>query len=221
MKWMLSFIALSGLLCASAAHASEPGGFEAQLSLGYGVPFGHAQQTVWAAGSDPAGDLVLPTQLNGWFSSAVPLRLALGWRSPYVFVGMAGQYAWTVPATGPGAACSPCRGVGSDVVVGPAVDVHVLPGGTIDPWLGWDIGIESAQFDGYFPNEGGIPPYEATVNALAWLATWRAGVNLKLANQLRGGPFVSVSYGDLGGPQDGSHGWVLGGLRLVFDSSER
>jgi hypothetical protein len=117
------------------------------IDLPYGVPLGHAQQTVWIAGSDPAGDLVLPTQLNAWFPSAVPLRLALEWRSPYVFVGMAGQYAWTVPVTGPGAACSPCSGVGSDVVVGPTMDVHVLPGGAIDRWLGWDIGIESAQFD--------------------------------------------------------------------------
>jgi hypothetical protein len=220
MKELAPLAALALLLTSGAAHATEPRGFEASLSLGGSVPFGNAQQTVLQGGSDPAGDLVLPGRLNQWFSSAVPLRIALGWRSPYFFVGGSAQYAWTAPATGTGSACAPCDGTGSDVVIGPAVDVHLLPGGAVDPWFGSVLGIESASFDGVFPNEGGIAPYHSTVNSIGWLGTWQIGADVKITDQLRGGPFVGLSYGQFLGPADGSHGWAVAGLRLVFDSTD-
>jgi hypothetical protein len=209
------------LFAPCAAQATEPSGFEGSLSVGGGVPFGHAQQTSFGGGSDPAGDLVLPSQLNQWFSAEVPLRIALGWRSPYVFLGGTIHYAWTVPATGSGSACSPCGGAGSDVVVGPSLDVHLLPGGAVDLWIGSVLGIESASFNGAFPNEGGLPPSQSNVNAIGWLATWQIGADVKLSDYLRGGPFVGVSFGQFAGAADGSHGWVSAGLRLVVDSSEK
>ena len=213
---------VAAVLAGATAHATEPSGFEANVSLGYAAPSGTITPDNFGGGSEVRPYRVLPTNLNQWFSSAVPLRLAVGWRRPHLFVGAAFQYAWTVPATSPGSACAPpahCNGLGSDVTFGPSVDFHLLPEGTIDPWIGAQIGLETTSFDGVFrQNDGSLAA--GNVWALSWIATWQTGIDVKLADHLRGGPFVGFSLGSAGGA-DGNHEWIFGGLRLVFDSAEK
>jgi hypothetical protein len=74
-------------------------------------------------------------------------------------------------------------------------------------------------FDGTFMNQAGFSS-SSNVWAFGWIAMLQVGADFKVADHVRGGPFVGAASGQWTGPENIWHEWVFAGLRVVFDSAE-
>jgi len=204
MKAGCSFACLAAaLLCAEAANAAPPVGFEASVAVGYAVPSGYVPAEMWG-GSDPGPAMSAGDDLHVWFPSALPVRLSAGGRLPHLFVGGYTQYA-------------PAQRGGDDITLGVEADGHLLPGARLDPWLGLGLGLELV----HPPNSG-----FGLADSYGWLTNLQAGVDVNVTEHYRVGPFVGVAFGQFfgngvnGPPAAGTsadHWWLSAGLRIVFD----
>jgi hypothetical protein len=207
---VLAAVALAALpVAAAAAPASatappEPG-LVLSLDGGYGWPLGDI------AGGQALADLA---------SGEVPVRFGIA----YQFGGSlrAGAFLEIAPAfLRPGACSGGCNA--SSLRVGLEGQLHFLPRGAVDPWIGLGIGGEA--FWAQALDEGA--PAEITWAGFL-IPIVQAGVDFEVSRTVRLGPWVGVLVGEFtqrstSGPgQDGSidargwHGWLQTGLRATF-----
>ena len=214
---------LLAAIAGSAAAAPEqqppegPGetGLVVGLRAGGGVAFGTLQRD-----GVPVRDVVQ------W---KVPLWLEVGYRfSGHVHGELYFEYG---PGSVPSAYCTPgvtCSA--ADARFGLAVELHLAPARTVDPWIGVGFGVEvlNAQLSDAQP----LAPagrYEFTWAGIELPV--EAGLDLALSDRFTVGPYVSASFGQFtsisqgpvgeereSGAIDGraTHGWVQVGIKTTL-----
>jgi hypothetical protein len=195
----------------------EHTGFQLGLRTGVAIPLG-------TAGGSPG------VAMSDVFSPQVPIILEIGGKPiPNLFIG--GYLDLSFGGAG-GQQSTECdlAGVSCFAVnarLGAEVQYHILPGGNVNPWLGYGIGYES----------GGISATEGNVTSSyrfsgLEFAHFMAGLDFRLSRAFGLGPFLGFSLGQysryhLEGfgsnvTQDGDiaekalHEWLTLGLRTVF-----
>jgi hypothetical protein len=201
----------------SPDHRPPPGarvGFQLALRTGFQVPFGQV-----AAGSN----------MGDTFSGQVPIGIDIGWKFiPELFVGAYGSlgFGGTSGATAGACAALDATCVTVSLRLGLEALVYLAPSASIDPWLGYGIGIEST---GFSASVGGQTVSEAVAG---WeFGHFMAGVDFRLTKYIGIGPLVDFSLGQYssentkdasGNSASGSitqqalHEWLLIGGRVLF-----
>lgn len=206
--------------------------FEGGLRLGYSFAGGdYMSGSPLGAASESAG--------LGGQKGSVPLTLDAGMRiAKYIYVGGFFQYAMLSsqcfsPTTEPGetstASCS-----GHDLRVGIDVQLHVVPRGSVDPWIGLGFGHEWLAVN--TSESIGSASGTQSVTFDGWnLADLMVGVDLRMPNGLAFGPYLEISSGSFGSyngsvtsggntqtessdiPTKSSHQWITLGARGTFE----
>jgi hypothetical protein len=200
---------------AAAQRAGDDTGFLLAARAGYGLPFGEV------ARDGQAVEDVVPAK--------VPLWLELGYRfGPRVqgdlFVELApGRVADA--ACGAGGSCH-----AYDLRFGVAVQLHLAPRASLDPWVGVGLGVEILQAEVQGPDPTAPPGgYEWKWAGIE--IPLEVGVDVRISNRLAVGPYLSVSLaqftsveerpvggtGPIGAIDDRElHGWVQAGLKATL-----
>lgn len=216
----LRVLAVAVLLAlAAAAPAAEPPAAERgpllTVRAGYGIPSGDVVR-----GGPAVSDLV---------ERKLPLGFAVGYRlTRRLWAELSFELAPATPAPSLCAGGTSCSA--SDVRVGAAVVVRLLPGARLDPWLAAGAGVEVL-------NVAGRDPSSATPSRTQWswagveLPSLAAGVDLALSSYLGVGPWASLSfarYTSDSAKAEGSetvsgavrgrsvHRWLAGGLQATL-----
>jgi hypothetical protein len=167
--------------------------------------------------SVPLGKLQKDTSLSDVFSGQVPIMLDIGGKLiPELFLG-----GYLGLGFG-GAAkdnCASCAAVG--LHLGIEAQYHILPGGQVNPWLGYGLGFESAAL-----SDGST--------SVGWggfqFARFMGGADFRINRVFGVGPFVDLSMGtytkvnvDTGSTttkgditETALHEWLTFGVRFVF-----
>jgi len=211
MRVVACLVVLTSLAFGRVASAQqvpkERVGFQMALRTGYAIPMGDASEDV---------------ELSDGVTGQVPLFIEIGGKiSSNVFIG--GYFGL---AFGGGKNCDDadsCVAVG--VRLGPELQYHFTPAGSVNPWIGYGIGIESlaiaAETNG-----------QETTTSLSGFeyARLSGGVDFRLSRVFGIGPFVDFSIGEYtrfefdtpvfdadGDIEDGAaHQWLTLGVRGVF-----
>ena len=195
-------------------HLNDDGALELGFRLGYAVPMGSAFS---GSSSDVGqGDL---------FSSRVPFWFDLGYRIPNVYVGLFLQVGIVNIAQNTTTGCGQGNGIscsGSDITFGGGLAAHAAPGAIFDPWLGLGFGYEWLTFSESAPGASASLSFDGPQ-----FFTFQIGGDFKTVDNLRFGPFVSISTGQYqkaslsgtsGDIRDQTfHQWITFGLRGVYD----
>ncbi len=177
----------------SGSKGTTAGGFEANASgvapnalhvgfrVGYGIPIGESDE------DHPLGDTYL---------AKIPLWLDLGFKvTPNVLVGLYGQYAYALMASG---VCSDDDRCSGDVFrFGVQAQYDVSPEDDLSPWIGLGIGYEVARGRGPvdYPLMGRrAARTNARLSGFEFL-NLQGGVNFRVGSGFALGPFVSLSTG--------------------------
>ena len=206
-----SVVAGAVLLGGGTALADDVNsGIEVGARVGYAIPLGSA------AGGTPSVDL------SKYISGAIPLWLDAGYRlaSPNLFLGAYFQYGIGFN----GDALNGCQCSTNVVMYGIQAHYHIMPDATFDPWVGYGLGMESANYSG--PNSSG-----------GSLTGWDYGI-LQVGGDYRGlmdslsvGPVLMFGFGQYnnqsasqGGqsasqsiPNQAMHEWLTIGVRGAYD----
>ncbi len=190
-------------------------GFQMALRTGYMVPLGNA--------SGAPGD-----SMGNTFSGQVPLLVDLGGKpDPHLFLG--GYIGIGVGGTS-GLTSDRCSAgnitcVTATFRLGLELQVHLAPAASVNPWLGYGIGLESTALSA--SGGGG----SGSVGVTGWeLAHLMAGVDFRVSRKVGIGPVLDFSLGkythetqtvngtDSGGdlPNTAMHEWLMLGVRVVF-----
>ncbi|MEI9936560.1 MAG: hypothetical protein WDO69_04975 [Pseudomonadota bacterium] len=216
MRWALSTIGSFAVLgFAGMAHAQSAApareGFQIDVRTGFALPMGNFSK-----------DLKLADLTTG----QVPVITDIGAKVlPELFVGGYLGVAFGGEAGTAKAACNlnggGCTSLG--FLLGLEAQYHFLPGGSVNPWLGYGIGVESI---GLTPgNNGGDT---ATASGFQF-ARLMGGADFRINRVFGVGPFVDFSLGKYstvsGGtagsdsrdiPETAVHEWLTLGARFVF-----
>jgi hypothetical protein len=154
------------------------------------------------------------------FGGQVPLILDLGFKpSPNVFLG--GYLGLGFGGTGDGVRCDTSC-VAASFRIGLEVQYHFAPAESVNPWIGYGIGIESAAV-------GDSNNNSVAVAGVEW-GHFMAGLDFRVSKSVGIGPLVDFSVGQYsheevkynGLDQQGdisntaTHEWLLIGGRLVI-----
>ena len=202
-------------------------GFQLALRTGASVPFGKA-----------TNDL----DLSDFSSMQVPFLVDIGGKPlPYLYLagyigfGFGGAAGTTSDFCN--AADLGCAGFGWRA--GAEVHYQFIPGGKVNPWVGYGIGYEAlsmamAKEDAADDDE--IEEEEVAAAALAGyeFAHIMGGADFRINKVVGVGPFLDVSFGrytkvgvadgagetsdsaDIDDSDEATHGWVTFGVRVVF-----
>jgi hypothetical protein len=211
-------LSIAFLLVTGAAHADEEQpeqkspaattGFEAGGRTGFLFPTGK----LTSAGDD----------MSSGITGQIPIWADIGYRvTPSLFVGAYGQLGFVLPKNCP--STSSCSG--TDLRLGPEILFHGSPGAGTDPWFGAGIGWEILTLT---ESQGGNS-VSATASGIEFM-NLQAGIDFRLADHARIGPFASFSMNEttsvsasLGGTSGSSsdfdkslHFWLGAGLRVAY-----
>lgn len=213
MRRLLTCAAGLGLLTfCGAAHAADPpaphAGFQLALRSGFSVPVGKAWKD-FSMSDITTGQLPLILDIGG---KPIP-ELFLGAYIGFAF-GKAAGFTKDTCELGGGCATGSFH-------LGIDAHWHFLPGGWLDPWVGYGIGIESLAVGE--SKDGTIDSYGVAGFEFAHLmlgADWRPERIVGL------GPFVDVSFGKYSSitsnsdtkdiPDTAFHSWVTLGVRGIL-----
>jgi len=191
-------------------------GFQMALRTGAAVPFGKVLQDL---------------DLSDYSSVQVPFLVDIGGKPiPELFIAGYIGFAVGRPSGSTEDFCerrdAACAGFGWRV--GAEVQYHFIPGGQINPWVGygfgWEafaLGITRNDADDEFDEDD----YFATAVAGYEFAHLMGGADFRLNRIVGLGPFVDVSFGryvdvdtskELDDADRATHGWATFGIRVVF-----
>lgn len=218
-------IGLLGTLTAStAAWAQTPPartGFQMDIRTGYAIPYGTA---IGSQGESDGGELAMSDYVSG----QVPLIVDIGGKViPNLFVGGYFGFGFGGAAGNASTSCERSGGgcLAVSLRVGALAQVHFIPEGDVNPWLGYGIGFESVAL---------AQDRNGTTSSLAFggweFAHFMGGVDFRLTRVFGIGPFIDVSMGQYGSAsadngdttidqdieEKALHGWVTFGARFVF-----
>ena len=211
---MMAGIAAAGLLAGATASADDVySGIELGARTGYSIALGSATGSGPGAPSANLGDVI---------SGAIPLWIDAGYRfaSPNLFVGAYFQYGIGFN----GSQLNNCQCSTNVVMYGLQAHYHFLPDQTIDPWVGYGIGMESANASG--PNGTGL-------SLSGWdYGIFQVGADYRgLVDNLSVGPMLMFGLGQYGNastsqggqsssqsiPNTALHEWLTIGVRGAYD----
>lgn len=203
-----SLAALTGT--ASAAPPPPPRvGFQMAIRTGYSVPMGQAQQ-----GAD----------MSDFVSGQVPFIVDIGGKIiPQLFLGGYFGLGFGAPAGTVKRECdllaATCVAVG--LHLGIEVQYHFLPHGSVNPWLGYGLGIESTAVSLSVDNRSQSLGYTGFE-----FARLMGGVDFRINRVFGLGPFVDLSLSQFNRisdestsatiPNQATHQWLTIGARFVF-----
>jgi hypothetical protein len=208
----LGYVGLAG-----AETPAERTGFQMALRTGVAIPFGEIDK----------GE-----KMSDFTSVQVPLIVDVGAKViPQLFLG--GYFGFGFGGAGGDLADSCSASSASCVSVGLRIGIeaqyHILPRGSVNPWLGYGIGYESLALsigndsrDTASVGSGGLE-----------FAHFMAGADVRLSRGFGIGPFVDVALGrystfstdlgnghtissDIDDSERATHGWAMLGARMVF-----
>jgi hypothetical protein len=208
-----------------------PSGIEIGFRTGYAIPSG----SIDGDSGDPLGN-----PLSNYTSGVIPFWFDAGYRLawPSIFVGGYFQYGVGLGAGNDGQSPSACSAAGLScsahvIMVGLQAQWHILPSGTLDPWVGLGIGMEFASAS----ESGSSIPSGAsgstTISASGWdYQIIQGGLDIHLVRDFSFGPFIMFAVGEYstesqssshGGSQsvtinsNALHEWVTLGVRALYD----
>ncbi len=210
---IMTAVVVAGMLAGGSALADDVNsGIEVGGRVGYAIPLGSL------AGGGGTG---ANTDVSNFVSGALPLWLDAGYRfaSPNLFVG--GYLSWGPGFNGSG--LNNCSCSTNLVQYGLQAHYHFLPDQSIDPWVGYGIGMESLNLSA---QNGGQ-------SISGWdYAVFQVGADYRaLLDNLGVGPVVNFGIGQYnnlstsaGGqstsasiPNQALHEWLTIGIRGVYD----
>jgi hypothetical protein len=201
---------------ADALPAGPPArrGFQMAFQPGYSLPFGRVSGA-------PSSDM------TDFFNGEVDVvPIVVGWKfTPSLFVGAFGDIGLGGTAGGTALECRAAQATCTSAMVRFGIDVafSFLPANALNPWIGYGVGVETANFS---RSDG------SDVGYTGWAyANVSGGIDWRAAPGVGVGPFVDVELGrydqqdltDSNGHSTFSdvshktvHGWVTIGVRLVI-----
>ncbi len=180
-----SVVVLGGV---SPAHAE---GFELGARTGYGIPLGKAV------------DQGTNNDLSDSISGMIPLQLDVGYRViPSLMVGGYVMYGFGFTGDALSKSCDSLQGLGAtdvscgvhDVRLGIQAQYHILPKGSVDPWVGAGIGYEWLTFGIDISNAGQSSNVSSTGHGFEFI-NLQGGADFSVAPGFGLGPFLSLSVG--------------------------
>ncbi|HKO48740.1 MAG TPA: hypothetical protein VJV79_13505 [Polyangiaceae bacterium] len=195
-----------------AATPERHTGFQMALRTGLSIPFGEA---------------VKNENLNDLSSIQVPLVVDIGGKPiPELFLGGYLGLGYGGPSGALREWCSTestsCTSV--DLRFGVQAQYHFLPGGAVNPWLGYGIGYESLAVSRNTGRSSG----SLDLGGLEF-AHFMGGADFRISRVFGLGPFIDLSLGKFssisndtsfsstsGAAQHSTHGWLMLGARFVF-----
>lgn len=211
---IVCLLALAGT--AAAETPAERVGFQMDIRTGYAIPGGDFAEGDVADGSTKMSDLV---------SGQVPLMVDIGAKVvPMLWVGGYFGFGFGGPAGRLDDLCSAdggsCFALG--LRLGAEAQVHFIPAGEVNPWLGYGIGYESLSL-----SRSGGSGSDSTVTLSGWeYAHFMGGVDFRLSRVVGLGPVVDFSLGQFDEISDedvsldientAMHTWITVGVRVVF-----
>jgi opacity protein-like surface antigen len=217
---LLAALAALALLAPALARAEEAtplleSGPIFALRVGYGVPSG---ETEAAGAGHPLSALV---------EAKVPLGFELGYRlSRRFWVELHFDFAPAKPAAAlcaDGASCS-----ATDARVGAQLQLRLVPGGWIDPWIGAGVGAEVLKVAGREPTSGAHVEWTWAGVEVPFV---EAGADVAVSERIGVGPWASLTLArytsesvkvesgaavGAGIHARASHGWLAGGLQATL-----
>jgi opacity protein-like surface antigen len=171
-------LALLAPSLAAAAQAATPlleSGPIFSLKAGYGVPSGNVEQ-----GGHALSELV---------EAKMPLGFELGYRlSRRFWVELGFELA---PARASSAVCSGGSCSASDVRVGAQLQLRLMPGTWIDPWVGVGAGAEVLNVEGRDPVTGLHTDWSWAGVELPFV---EAGADVAVAERIGVGPWACLTF---------------------------
>jgi hypothetical protein len=162
-------------------------GIELGARVGVGLPMGNVQ-----TGRGEALDQTIRAMVP--IAGDVGLRITHSW-----YVGAFYAYAPGFSGAGVSSFCSSHyldRCSVRDSRLGLDVQYHMLPGQTLDPWMGVGFSFEWLTFAAHDPSYD----YSSSITATGWdFLDVQAGLDLSIIGELRGGPFASFPIGEFDG----------------------
>jgi hypothetical protein len=211
---------VSGAAFAQEAPPPPPPrvGFQMAFRTGYSIPMGTVAKGASLDGS--GSDLKMSDTVSG----QVPIIVDVGGKIiPELFIG--GYFGLGFGGTA-GALHDECNAanvdcLGVSVQLGIEAQYHILPGGLVDPWLGYGIGVESmgvSEAQGNTTSTTTFTGYQ--------YARLSAGADFRVTHGFGVGPFVEYSLGqyntihgdnvDEDIPSKAGHQWLTIGARFVL-----
>ncbi len=190
------------------------GAIELGLRIGYGYPVGNE-------GAVPGSN---NTSLHDDISGLIPIWIDAGFRpNPNVYLGVFFQYAFAFVNNdqNPDCAQSGVSCSAKDLRLGLDAHYHFSPGESLDPWVGVGAGYEWLVLD----ESAGAVSVSETASGFEFV-NLQIGGDFAVAPNVGIGPFFAFTlaeYSHLGGAIDTDlatksiHGWMMGGVRGVFD----
>jgi outer membrane protein len=152
---------------------------------GFAVPFGAFQS------GSAVGD---------YFAGYVPIWLDAGYKvTPNLMLGLYGQYGfliWNTASALGGHGCPSALDCSASVIrFGAQIQYHILPGQSMNPWVGFGLGYEifSSSVSGTDPTFGSVESKESA-NGFEF-GHLQAGLDFKAAKGVGVGPFLGFSLG--------------------------
>jgi hypothetical protein len=208
--------AVSGAALAQEAPPPPRVGFQMAFRTGYSIPMGTIAKGVLADGSD--------LKMSDTVSGQVPIIVDVGGKViPHLFIG--GYFGLGFGGTA-GAVHDSCKAANEDclgvsIQLGIEAQYHILPSGSVDPWLGYGIGVESLGV-----SEAHGSTTQTTTFTGYQFARLSAGADFRVTRGFGVGPFVEYSLGqyntinsegqDLDIPNKAGHQWLTLGVRMVL-----
>jgi len=199
----LGILGLSNL--ALAQTPPERVGFQMDIRTGYSLPM---------------GSFVKDVDLSNAVSGQVPFIVDIGGKPiPELFIG--GYFGMGFGGFG-GTSSDACKAAGEDCAavglhMGVEAQYHILPRGSVNPWVGYGLGYESL---GRAVSRNGVTA-SASVGGFEF-ARLMGGVDFRLTRVFGVGPFVDLSMATYSSTSSGSipetamHQWLTLGARFVF-----
>jgi opacity protein-like surface antigen len=195
----------------SGAAGGSRGAIELGLRIGFGYPVGNEGAV---AGSSN-------TSLHNDISGMIPVWIDAGFRAnPNVYVGAFFQYgfAFVNNDQNPDCAQSGVSCSAKDLRLGVNVHYHFSPGQSFDPWVGVGAGYEWLTLDASV----GSTSLSQTAGGFEF-GNLQLGGDFAVAPNFGIGPFFAVTLAEYNHLSDADlgtksiHGWLMGGVRGVFD----
>lgn len=204
--------------------------FELGARLGYSFASGD-----YASGlplGSPSGDALVPG-----ISGGIPLTFDLGMRiGKYVYVGGFASYGFLstiCPQANPGYTIH-CDG--HDVRGGIDAQIHIVPRGKVDPWVGFGFGHEWLTTSLTVSDGSGSPATDKQTFDGWNFADVMVGLDFRMARGLGFGPYLELTSGSFGSDSESvsgggssqsassdfsstsSHQWFTLGVRGTFEA---
>lgn len=217
--WVLLLGVCVGMTLSPGIGAAQPRGVEAAVGISGGGGVGKLAD-------------VRDGDMSGFIDEIHPVWVDLGYRiSEHFFVGIYGQLGFGT--TGPELAgpCGSMSGLDCGVYshrLGIETQVHLVPNGTFDPWIGYGLGFE--WFSTYIVDGSN----ENTFTASGFeFGNFQLGLDFRLVDHFFFGPVLSGSVGQYssiercitGSCTDESiadkalHGWIVLGIRVGYSAA--